>query len=354
MNETKVICPVCGSEIAIAENQHIVNNATVIGKDSGLGTVVLPISKAGTARAEQLAKAGIDTSKYFAISAPDGAETLMHWVDGKPVAVEADDPVMAAILATPTVPNRKLFRRWVMSQVFHGLVYRDGFASWLKCHGYNYQWDMLLEELRVQAKLERTDPENFKERNRWFNKDLVASMIVDYWKLLKKEAENRPVHKCKGVPYISINKVNYFVSDLYRKLFDPIFAQTKVIGTAADAETLYKLTRQFCHNYLFKMTGSHVRQCPDWVSAYKGVGAYSTMKNLLLFHGCAFPKNNDFYSGNLSNLQMLKNAADAYAPYREGWRLFGLMKQMLEENNVDILAKMKEWATAKAQKSYRK
>ena len=116
-NETKVMCPVCGTEFAIGEHEHKVKNGIAIGKDSGLGEVFLPVSKRGDA----LRAAGIDTSKYFSISLPTGGEQLMKMTDGKAVPVTDDDPIMAAIVKQGTVPNRSLFRRWVMSQVFHGL-----------------------------------------------------------------------------------------------------------------------------------------------------------------------------------------------------------------------------------------
>ena len=48
-NETKVMCPVCGTEFAIGEHEHRVKNAISIGKDSGLGEVYLPVSKRGDA-----------------------------------------------------------------------------------------------------------------------------------------------------------------------------------------------------------------------------------------------------------------------------------------------------------------
>ena len=88
------------------------------------------------------------------------------------------------------------------------------------------------------------------------------------------------------------------------------------------------------------------KQNSEWKDAYKGMGAYATMQNLLRFHGCTFPKDNDFYKRGLSGLQMLEDAAKTYAD-GEGWRLFGLMKQMLEENNIDIKAKMAQWAKEK-------
>lgn len=347
-NETKVMCPVCGTEFAIGEHEHRVKNAISIGKDSGLGEVYLPVSKRGDA----LKAAGVDTTKYFSINLPTGGSQLMKMTDGGvPVAVTDDDPIMAAIRTQGTVPNRSLFRRWVMSQVFHGLQARGGFTEWLKWHGYKYQWEMLLEELRVQAKLYGKDMENFEARNRWFNRELAFEMANDYVEKLRKDAKRRPTHKCKGVPYIRFSNENYFVSDIEKKLIAPVLTRIFAIETANNPQQLYNAVRNFwtktpsgCHYY---------DQCAAWKDAYKGMGAYATMQNLLRFHGFRFPNGNQFYHARLSDLQMLENAAKAYAN-GEGWRLFGLMKQMLEMNGIDIKAKMQEWADAKKAKNLRR
>lgn len=343
-NETKVMCPVCGTEFAIGEHEHKVKNGIAIGKDSGLGEVFLPVSKRGDA----LRAAGIDTSKYFSISLPTGGEQLMKMGDnGVPVAVTDDDPIMAAIVRQGTVPNRSLFRRWVMSQVFHGLKSRGGFSQWLKWHGYKYQWEMLIEELRVQAKLYNKDMENFTARNRWFNRELAETMATKYIEQLRNDAFSRPSHKCKGVPYVTIDHTHYFVSDIDKKLIQPIRRAALAIGNAKTPQRLYEAVRDF---WRATPGGSHnYDQCAAWKDAYKGMGAYATMQNLLRFHGCKFPKENDFYNRRLTGLQMLENAANAYDD-GEGWRLFGLMKQMLDENGIDIDAKMKEWAQAKKRK----
>lgn len=347
-NETKVVCPVCGTEFAIGEHEHRVKNAIAIGQDSGLGTVYLPVSKRGQA----LQAAGIDTTKYFSINLPTGGEQLMKMSDdGVPVAVTADDPIMAAIVNQGTVPNRSLFRRWVMSQVFHGLQARGGFSQWLKWHGYNYQWEMLVEELRVQAKLYGRDMENFAARNRWFNRELAVTMAEDYIKQLRKDAAERPIHMCKGVPYIRFSNKNYFVSDIEKRLIAPVQSLIPAIESAKTPQRLYEAVRNF-----WKSTPSgsnYYDQCAAWKDAYKGMGAYATMQNLLRFHGCTFPKDNDFYTRKLTGLQMLEDAANAYAN-GEGWRLFGLMKQMLDENGIDIEAKMKEWAREKKAKGLRR
>jgi hypothetical protein len=350
-NETKVICPVCGSEFEIGAHEHTVKNATVIGADSGLGTIVLPVSKRGDA----LKAAGIDTSKYFAIPKQDGTEQLMTYdKNGVPVAVDADDPIIKAIIGGGTVPNRNLFRRWVMSQVFHGLAYNgyrgDGFTNWLNGHGYVYQWEMLIEELHVQAKLYGKDMENFNARNRWFNKKLAVNMANDYVIQLRKDADNRPWRKCKGVPYINISKSQFpkgvFVSDIDKKLIWPMRQLANDIERAKTAGALELAVRCFWKKAPVKSFS--YKQCAEWKDAYKGMGAYATMQNLLRFHGCTFPKDNDFYKRGMDGLTLLEEAAELY--YDEGWRLFGLMRQMIEENGIDIYAKMNEWKRAKARK----
>lgn len=347
-NETKVMCPVCGTEFAIGEHEHRVKNAISIGKDSGLGEVYLPVSKRGDA----LKAAGIDTTKYFSINLPTGGEQLMKMSDdGVPVAVTADDPIMAAIVNQGTVPNRSLFRRWVMSQVFHGLQCPGGFTKWLKYHGYKYQWEMLVEELHVQAKLYGKDMENFEARNRWFNRELAVTMAKDYVEQLRKDAHKRPTHKCKGVPYIRFSNENYFVSDIEKKLVYPVLTRIFSIESAKNPQQLYNAVRNF---WMKTPSGSrYYDQCAAWKDAYKGMGAYATMQNLLRFHGCKFPKDNDFYARRLTGLQMLENAAISYHN-GEGWRLFGLMKQMLDENGIDIKAKMQEWEQAKKAKNLRR
>ncbi len=346
-NETKVVCPVCGSEFAIGEHEHQVKNATVIGADSGLGTIVLPVSKRGDA----LKAAGIDTSKYFSIQIPGGGEQMMRKTDdGKAVPVSADDPIIKAILGGGTVPNRRLFRRWIMSQVFHWLAddEKHGAGKWLKWHGYPYQWEMLIKEFHDQAKLHKNvDVENFEARNRWFDKALAVSMANDYIGQLRKDANGRPQHKCKGVPYVTVDHVHYFVSDIERKLIAPLWDYVRRIDTAPTPQDLENAVRNFWRNAPVKDWS--YKQNAEWKDAYKGMGAYAVMQNLLRFHGCSFPRDNDFYKRGREGLYMLELAANTYAD-GEGWRLFGLMKQCIEENHIDIEAKMKEWARAKARK----
>ena len=351
-NETKVMCPVCGTEFAIGEHEHEVKNAVAIGKDSGLGTVYLPVSK----RAEALNAAGVGTKKYFAMNALDGSECLMTYDDnGRPVPVNEDDPIIRQIIGGGTVPNKHLFRRWVMSQVFRGLSEKHwrtgrpiGFTEWMKDHGYEYTWEMLIKELHAQTEMHGNgDMENFEARNRWFNKDVALAMAHDYIKQLRDNALHQKTRNCKGAPYIRVKGFDkgVFVEDIAKKLIQPLRPVIYEIATAKTPERLEQAVRRFWR----EAHGKEWRydQAAEWKDAYKGAGAYFTMQNLLRFHGCTFPKGNTFYSRRLTGLEMLEQAATAYGHDCEGWRLFGLMKQMIEENHIDIEAKRKEWAEAK-------
>ena len=117
-NETKLVCPNCGAEFEINEHECQVKNATVIGADSGLGTIYMKLKD----RQEQLNNAGIDTSKYFSMNIPGEGEKLMKKVGNVYQEVEDNDPVMLLIMKGGTIPSRDLFRRWVMAQVFQGLI----------------------------------------------------------------------------------------------------------------------------------------------------------------------------------------------------------------------------------------
>ena len=46
--------------------------------------------------------------------------------------------------------------------------------------------------------------------------------------------------------------------------------------------------------------------------------------------------------GKNASLAFLNKKAKLYEN-REGWRLIGMLKKMLDDNNIDVVAKMKEW-----------
>lgn len=356
-NETRLVCPNCGTEFAIPEHETI-GIGVFVGKDSNLGTihpevVGQPVAKTAKTKKQMkadeklaaLAAAGIDTANLFSMSGITGEEKVARLKDGQVTVIPDDDPIFAAIAGGKTVPNNRLFRRWVMSQVFHMMTYEhrgsSGFTAALNLKGYQYQWKMLLEELRVQAILAKNDPENFRQRNLWFNKGRVYDMCQDYIGKLYVHIGTLPRKHCKGIPYIRLRGHNVFESDIAQKVLAPLKAAAVYIFDSPSPVALERRARRFYD--LVKNTWLHydITMSSSFKDAYKGAGAYFTMRNLILFHSCRMRDVRGRYLPEKGSIARLDTMAEEYR--NEGWRLFGAMKELLEDNKVDIKKKMAEW-----------
>lgn len=357
--ETKVLCPRCGTEFAIADKEKTVM-ATVIGKDSGLGIVYPKVAgqdtpprqakklpKTARERIEALRAVGVDVSNLFAMQGANGGECVASNKDGLLTMLDDDDPLFRLIAAQGDVPNRRLFRRWVMAQMFRmmaGTDYRSGepvgVTEMIHRLGYEYQWKMLLDELHAQMKMEERDPENFTDRNRWFNVKVVTQMAEDYVKQLKKHVDAQKTRKCKGVPYKRVGSRNIFVENLEAKVYRPLQALVCGIREAKDAARLYAAAKSF-DRHRVKMPYD-TPQCKEWVNAYKGAGAFFTMQNLIRFHGCTAVNDRGRRLDKYQSLAFLTAKAEAYKE-GEGWRLLAVLKKMLDDNNIDIREKMAQW-----------
>jgi hypothetical protein len=340
--ETKIVCPVCGAEFALPEHSHVATGIA-IGKDSNLGTIspALANGKTPEGKLEALRRAGVDVSNIFSITDAAGISKLARIEDGKIQEVPDNDPILANIMASGTIPNRRLFRRWVMSQVFHMLASYGGFTDALQQKGYQYQWEMLIEELRVQVKLAITDEENFVDRNRWFNKDIAVSMAKDYMMKLEEYLKNIRVRKCRRRPYVHLRGRNVFKDEITEKVVEPLNARIVTIEQASSPAELYHAVKSFYAQVKTSYLDHSIRMSADFKSAYKGAGAFFTMKNMILFHGCSMQSDSGKALSRAGSMKKLYDKAAEYAT--EGWRLFGVMKKLIADNNIDIQAKMAEW-----------
>lgn len=327
MKQLKFECPECGTEFTLTANQ----------------------TKAKE-RIEALKKAGVDVSELFAMQSADGLEFIASKRDGVISILEEDDPIFQAIIIQGTIPNRQLFRRWVMAQMFriiyittntHGAYKPIGVSEVIHSMGYEYQWKMLNNELYAQHKMmQNGDVDNFRDRNRWFNKRVVLDMAKDYIEKLKKRFEKLKLRKCKGIPYKRINGQNIFVDDFQRKIIKPLLFAVHKIQHAGNTYELWHSVQEF-NKRRIKMHWD-TPQNAAWLDAYKGSGAFFTMQNMIRFHNCVVIDDNGKTLGKNASLAFLNKKAKLYEN-REGWRLIGMLKKMLDDNNIDVVAKMKEW-----------
>ena len=293
-------------------------------------------------RMNKLNAIGNDTSKYFAVTLDNG--TKIHLIideNGNPVKVE--DTIANQIIEDGYVRNTKLHRRFVMAQMFQGLNYKSydgrktGYNEWVKRHGLAYSFDMMLEEIRVLGKLEERDRDTFVERAHFFTKDVIAKTMSDYVDELMKHVEALPSKNCKGVPYKRVKSQNIFVVDLDKKVYAPLRYDINRIKYASNYNEIYKIVR----NFMSKMVALpySTSKSKAWIDAYKGEGAFYTLKNLVMFHGCGIKVDGKMVYGAAA-VSVLNKRLNEYKG--EGWRMFALMKKVISDNNFDFKKRMAE------------
>lgn len=328
--EVKVSCPNCGTELNVS-----MQKTTIVG--------VSPQPKcSANERLNALKKAGVDVTNLFAMQMATGEEHVVRRnIDGLSFSIVCeDDEIFKHIIDAGSIPNRKLFRRWVMSQVFHVMsCSRYSFTENIHALGYEYQWRMVLDELYAQMKMSLHNDKNaLAERNRWFNQFIIIAMIEDYVEKLKDYVEKLPEKHCKGVPYKTIAGKHYFVSDLTKKLYDKYLFFVLEAKVTTTPKQLYEVVKRF-NDQRIKLR--YAKQCKEWVDAYKGAGAYFTLQNMIRFHNC-YIYNNDKKLSKTESLVYIDGKAEEYCN-GEGWRMFGVLKKCLEDNHIDINRKINEW-----------
>ena len=353
---TKVVCPQCGAEFAIADKTHVATGV-VVGKDAGLGTIYpevvgqsKPMPTKATERIEALKEAGIDVSCLFAMTGADGDGCVVEKKGSDIRVLNDDDPIFDMIKVQGTVPNRKLFRRWVMAQMFHMLANEqrnrnNSITNQIRRKGADYMWRQLEDELRAQCKmLNHGDKTNYDDRSHWFNSNLVVAMMEDYLAQVRRHIKTAKVHKCKNVPYKRICGENVFVEDIDKRVLIPIAHAIREVQASKTMKDLYYSVIRFNRN-IRKRRGWEPQQCNAWIDAYKGAGAFFTMQNLIRFHGCRFIDEYGVHHDKERSYAWLQKKNQEYRC--EGWRMIGLLRQFLKDNHIDICKKMAEWRKRK-------
>lgn len=302
-------------------------------------------------RMEKLNNAGINTGKYFSIDLPEGIKpgatiSLVINENGQPVIMNnKPDPIVEQILNDGYVRNTKLHRRFVMAQMFQMLNYEsydgyeEGFHACLRNrYGYDYTFKMMLEEVRVLYKLEVRDMESFEERSHFFTKEVVIAVLEDYMDKLKSYVNKLPDRKCKGVPYKRINNENIFNADLEKKVYAPLKRKLDRVRSAHNYSTIYLYLKDFMKD-MIKLHYSTPKS-KAWIDAFKGEGAYYTLKNLIMYHNCFMYAG---FGDMLYRTEAMNELTDKLDRYQgEGWRMFALMKKVISDNDFNFNKRMVE------------
>lgn len=321
-------------------------------------------------RMAALKAANIETGKYFSVTLPeglkpgstinvtiseDGTPVVMNSVKKKTELTPEEKAFVNQIYKDGYVRNTRLHRRWVMAQMFRMLNYKSpvtgkfGYDAYLnERYGYQYQFEMMLQEVKVLTKLYDKDRDAFEERYRFFTLDVILATCEDYIKKLHKYVDRLKVHKCKGVPYKKVFGENVFVEDLQKKVFWPqennlrslrdVIRHIQMNYITYAEGSLYWTLRTFC-SHMYKLP-DNTPKCKEWKDAFKGEGSYYTLMNLVKFHGCKVP---DATGDMMSLMESLIDVEGAVAEYKgEYYKLFAFMKQVIEDNNFNFNKRMQE------------
>jgi hypothetical protein len=292
-------------------------------------------------RMEKLNEMGINTGKYFTVALDNG--TNIHLIIDENGNVKKADAIYNQIIEDGYVRNTKLHRRFVMAQMFQALNYvsydkkRSGYNEWLKSFGIKYQFEMMLEEIRVLGKLEERDAETFLERSNFFTREVVVKTMNDYIEKLKAHINSNKTYNCKGVPYKKVKGKDIFVVDLDKKIYAPMRSDIYKVKTARNYNEIYKELKTFMSKMI--TIPYTTTKCKEWIDAFKGEGAFYTLKNLVMFHNCGIMVGYDMVYG-MDAVKVLNERLFEYKG--EGWRMFALMKKVIADNNFDFRKRMSE------------
>lgn len=259
------------------------------------------------------------------------------------------DPVTETAFSNTPIEDKQLnhdsFRRWITAQTFRMLDYKDyrneeekGWDAYLrKFYPYNYQFKMMVEELKRMEKIKLTDKDEFNIRLCFFNKNVVIKTCKHYIRMVEKkyakwtssDDELDKTIKVKGIGRTTGRDLNNLNIKLTRIIYDIQELEDN------DVAGIRVVLSKFIKNMKVKLTDD-TPKCSAWKEAFKGSGAYYTLKNLILFHGVRILSENGFLDKK-GSLKKLDEELSCNVAENSVWKLHYLMKKTIEDNNFSLV-----------------
>lgn len=272
-------------------------------------------------RLQVLEEMGFDTSKYNLV------------IKGNQIEITG---IAHKIVEDKQVDNKKLFRRWITAQTFK-MIYEPtwnwrteqretGWDNYLRNrYNYKYQFNMMLEEFRVLIKLEARDKEDFEERSNFFNKDVAVETCEHYVRQLNKYVDANWDSKTNTVKLAKYGVVDAEkFAGIVHSLVDIIEDMKESRGYAELYANLNRFVKKM------NKVPTDTPKCPEWKSAFKGSGAYYSLKNMILFHNCVLRG----CANKQESLNKLERCLDEYRGAY--WRFHYMLLDTIEFNNFNL------------------
>lgn len=226
----------------------------------------------------------------------------------------------SAILSQGFVDDHRLWRRWVMAQMFRTYVnggmkaFEDRF---FRRKPYHYEWDVAERDVAAVVRMSGYDAES---RGRFFSASVIRSMMEHY----ANEVDSVIVRD--GGELTTGDRVRNFVA-------------ARLPDDRISGDGLLRAVRDFRRKFPTGLTiaSPHCRWQPSkseaWKNAFMASGAYYTMDNMVKFHGCRLPGPNAKPLDLYGSLESLDKAVDSALAMPDGGRwLMGLLSDVVEMN----------------------
>ncbi len=296
-------------------------------------------SRTAQNRVNELNEAGVNTNR-FVFNLPDGlsagSSVTIDVNNGQAVNTATGEAITVEnVVQSGYIKNNNLHRRWVMVQMFR-MLNSGNYSKYLRNnYSYMYQFKMIENELNVLAHMEQRDPDAFQVRKRFFTKKVVYALFVDYLHKVNKLLASLKTHykheDNRRREYVTIPRYGHIYTDkIDGRIRIPLQNMLVRINRCSTFRELYNLVYNFNHQKKVRLPDD-TSKCQDWVSAFKGSGAYYTMQNMINFH-------NVFVIDDVGNI-LRGDDAMAYVDSKldeyegEGWRYLGMLKKVINDNN---------------------
>lgn len=268
------------------------------------------------------------------------------------------DEIEQSILNDGYIPNNQLWRRWIMAQMLRHYKDANGNSTFdayfVSGKPYIYQWDTILNEIKVLKHLKGHELEN---RERFFNKDVVRLSAMDYERKIRLYISNKAKRYVdKGYNRKHVNKqirFNHTYVPIHHSKYNKVYISDKTKITDVKSITLTDFLKEIhndveqmklCNNYhiMYNLVTNFIKKYPmdirlmkseAWKNAFKGAGAYYTMDNMIKFHSCNFVVSGQPVTTQQS-LHILETKTSEYKG--EYYRLYALMQKFVEDNHFDF------------------
>ena len=355
MAKTTVRCPKCGTAFEIPETESVSVGVT-IAKNSGVGDVYLKPDE------DEPKKPLRDSKGHFVSNSLHGIN-LAGEEYGECNKNDKKGSVADAVRKGGYVKNHRLFRRWIMAQFFHILRelevggYCPGshsFAGIVRRRGVRYMWSVIQNEVHDMCVIKRNgDVEEFNRRLVWWNPETITAIAKDYFENVCHEIWRLKTRKCRGRVYRAIpGWGNVFEDEIEKKVTEPFrraVIELEKYGSDDDfADFNHALIRLCGIAERFKESSRwHVLMPTKFIDSFKGNGAYFTLRNMIMFHGCTLPRSVRTGHENLKGFRRDLACLDdlvARLDDSNGWQLVGLVKDTIRENGISVEKKIESWS----------